>query len=498
MGDPHQPRAALARRWRSCEPDGVSRALFGFWVSPLGVAAFAILVSLYGCKATGPAPDQAAAKVNGKNQVRSGEAQPGSLVAARYRFRVAVYHAHAPTPEVRAIIERLARDRFALVADDAAAERASGATLVVSSPTLAEFDLPDAESLHYFARGLSAQDEQALLASQAVTALSFRGPGDQASVQYRAALQLVGALVRESGGYPWDDEARLVYTPASFRTLLDDWQGNEPLLSDHVALHAYRNGELIRIVSLGMVKFGLPDLAVNQVGSAASGPMGSLANLVCQTMFEQGKLGSGGKLVASIDALKHDAYKAELMQQLDDNAQRRVELRLAVAFPERGDADNRLLEVAFPGNAKALQEQQAAAILQLFGGHDSMVMVKHDQALLAASTRARQKALLIGKRYSKGPPFGEQLTVKAPFSTSDGGTEWMWVEVVRWNGDDIDGILKNDPFDVPSLKLGARVEVRASKIFDYILVKEDGSQEGNETGAILEAHEKSGAEVRKK
>jgi uncharacterized protein YegJ (DUF2314 family) len=420
------------------------------------------------------------------------------LVAAHYRFRVAVYHAQAPSRDMRATVERLARGQFALVVDDAAAERASGATLVVSSPTLSDFALPDEDSLHYFARGLSAQDEQALLASQAVTALSFRGPGDQASVQYRAALQLVGALVRETGGYPWDDEARLVYTAASFQTLLDDWQGNEPLLSDHIALHAYRDGELIRIVSPGMVKFALPDLAVNQVSSAVHGPMGSVANLVCQTMLEQGRLGSGGKLVASIDALKHSAYKANLMQDLDDNAERRVELRLAVAFPERGDADNRLLQIAFPGSAKSLQEKQAEVVLRLFGGHDSMVKVKHDQALLAASARARQKALLIGQRYTKGPPFGEQLTVKAPFSTSDGGTEWMWVEVVRWNGDDIVGILKNDPFEVPALKLGSRVEVKASKIFDYILLKEDGSQEGNETGAILEARQKSGAEVRKK
>ena len=124
--------------------------------------------------------------------------------------------------------------------------------------------------------------------------------------------------------------------------------------------------------------------------------------------------------------------------------------------------------------------------------------MKHDQALLAASQRARKKALSIGKRYAKGPPFGEQLLVKVPFQTSDGGDEWMWVEVVSWNGDEIDGILQNDPFDVPALKSGSRVDVKASQIFDYLLTKTDGSHEGNETSALLEAREKAGAEVRKK
>jgi uncharacterized protein YegJ (DUF2314 family) len=62
----------------------------------------------------------------------------------------------------------------------------------------------------------------------------------------------------------------------------------------------------------------------------------------------------------------------------------------------------------------------------------------------------------------------------------------MWVEVVRLNGDTIDGVLQNDPFEVPGLKAGARVEVYADAIFDYVLVKPDGSRGGNETGRLLE------------
>ena len=461
--------------------------------------ACAALASLGGCKGTPRALQRLAAKLNGHQDVAVGEAPAsGSLVAPQYRFRAAVYHAQAPTGDLRAVVKRLAAGKIALVADDAAAEHTPGASVVVTTPAIADFAPPDKKSLQYFARGLAAQDEDALIGSQAVTVLTFRGPGGLAAPQYRAALELMSALVSEVGGYPWDDETRLVYSAESWKTLLDHWQGNEPELIEHIALHSYRDGELIRIVSLGMVKFGLPDLAINQVGSAESRPMGNLANLVCQTLLEKGKLGSGGRLVTSIDELKHAAYKAELAADLKDNAKRRVELHLAVSKPEPGDADNRLLEVAFPGSLVSLQERQAAVVSELFGAHDEIVNVKHDEELLAASERARNKAVLIGKRYAKGPPFGEQLMVKAPFETSSGGEEWMWVEVVRWDGDDIDGILKNDPFDVPALKDGARVEVQASKVFDYILTKKDGSIEGNETSPMIEAREKSGATVRKK
>jgi uncharacterized protein YegJ (DUF2314 family) len=432
----------------------------------------------------------------GDERVSGGE-KAKSLVDTHYRFRAAIYHAHAPKQDVRAVIKRLAGEQFSLVADEDEAAKSPGATVSVSSPPIADFRVPDREALKYFSVGLSPQDEDALLASESVSLFSFRGPGGQATTQYRAALRLMTALVRELGGYPWDEESRRAYSAHSFQALLEHWQGNEPRIADHVVLHMYRDGELIRIVSLGMVKFGLPDLAINQVSSKDEA-MGAIANLVCQTLLERGKLGIGGQLDLSIDELKHGGFKAELMERANDNAKRRVALQLVGSLPREGDADNRLLEIAFPGSASSLQEKQAAAGYELFGGHDSVVRVKHDQALLAASERARKKALAIGKRYKKGPPFGEQLLVKAPFPTSDGGNEWMWVEVVRWNGNEIDGILQNDPFDVPALKSGSRVEVKAGEIFDYLLTKSDGSQEGNETGALLEAREKAGAEVRKK
>lgn len=458
----------------------------------------AVVASIAGCSGAGTAQPPAAAPSQSDQRVAAGATTAsGPLVDAHYRFRAAVYHARAPKQDVRAVVKRLAGAQFTLVDDEDAAEKLPGATVAVSAPAIADFRVPEKESLRYFSEGLSAEDEDALLASQAVSVLSFRGPGGQATTQYRAALRLMATLVRELGGYPWDEESRRVYTAKSFQSLLDHWQGNEPKISDHIVLHAYRDGELIRIVSLGMVKFGLPDLAINQVSSKDE-VMGTLANLVCQTLLERGTLDPGGQLVVSIDRLKHAEFRAELMDKANDNAKRSVALRLVNSFPREGDADNRLLEIAFPGAANSLQEAQAAVGFELFGGHDSIVRVKHDAALLAASERARKRALSIGKRYAKQPPFGEQLLVKVPFRTTDGGTEWMWVEVVRWDGDKIDGILQNDPFDVPALKSGSRVEVKASEIFDYVLSKSDGSQEGNETSKLLEAREKAGAEVRRK
>jgi uncharacterized protein YegJ (DUF2314 family) len=62
----------------------------------------------------------------------------------------------------------------------------------------------------------------------------------------------------------------------------------------------------------------------------------------------------------------------------------------------------------------------------------------------------------------------------------------MWVEVKKWEGDRIDGLLQNDPYDIPTLKAGQAVRVKLSDVFDYIRVLPDGKREGNTTGAIIE------------
>jgi uncharacterized protein YegJ (DUF2314 family) len=77
--------------------------------------------------------------------------------------------------------------------------------------------------------------------------------------------------------------------------------------------------------------------------------------------------------------------------------------------------------------------------------------------------------------------------LKAPFKRDDKkGNEWMWVEVMRWPESGlVEGILKNDPFYVSTLRAGARVEVKAADIFDYLFYRKDGSREGNETGDVI-------------
>lgn len=446
------------------------------------LAALALL-GVAGCGGTTKASGNAQAPAAGRAR---------SMLGERFRFRAAIYHPEAPRGDAGAALRRLAEASGFVVArlDEAIDEKADRTVVLFDQPPIAKFAPPDEDSLEYFGRGLSPADERAIVESRAVTVLAFIGPAPRAHQDYSKALSMLRELARELGGYVWDEETRNIFTEKGFEERAAGFVNGVPTVSRHTTLHLYRDGQLIRIVSLGMVKFGLPDIAVEEVGGASSNSMATLVNVICQTLVERPELAEDGVVHLSLDGLGNADAKRSFSSNLLDNARRELDVTLVPVAPEEGDADNRLLELVFPGDERERQQRHQSALSTFFGSSDRITRVEHDQKLLRASERAKKKAFALRARFSKGPPLNEMLLVKAPFATPSGGREWMWVEVVTWKGDVIHGILENDPFDVPTLKAGARIDVRADEIFDYIWTKADGTTEGNETGAILEAMER--------
>jgi len=410
----------------------------------------------------------------------------GDPHGSHFHFELAVYHLRSPKIEPIGAVRRLAKDRPLIVSEGTPDATPDAPTLFVRAPSLADYAPPDIDSLRYSGRGLSEQDEQLLQSAPSVTALAFAGPQADALSTYRSALDLAAKLQRATGGLLWDEETREVFSPEAWQRRLQNWTEGVPNAQDHVTIHAYRDGELVRLVTLGMIKFGLPDVVVNDVASSAARPMASLVNLTCQLLVEGARLEPAGQMDVSIDALGCPICKEAFSRSLKPGATRRASLALSQGQTEEGDADNRLVEIAFPGPSSTLQERHNRLLLPLFGSSDGIVNVQHDAELLEASRRAKVAVLALKPRYREGSPDLETLLVKAPFDVPGGGTEWMWVEVVRWRGSTIEGILTNDPFKIPDLHAGARVGVREEDIFDYILHKADGTTEGNETGKLLE------------
>ena len=153
---------------------------------------------------------------------------------------------------------------------------------------------------------------------------------------------------------------------------------------------------------------------------------------------------------------------------------------------EEGDPKNRLIEITFDrGVGVDIHAKQDQIISATFGSEDSISYVKHDEQLKAASLRARANLPALRTEFNRGLAPGEFIQLKAPFDIPAGGQEWMWVEVISWKGDHIEGLLKNEPFNIPSLHAGQIVQVSEKKVFDYIRQHADGTREGNETSELI-------------
>ena len=142
----------------------------------------------------------------------------------------------------------------------------------------------------------------------------------------------------------------------------------------------------------------------------------------------------------------------------------------------------------FPGKEGELHVRQEEMLVTLLGSADQPDAIRPDNPeFLAASQRAVNALMAKHKpRFVRGLPAGETLLVKAGFTRP--GTsrhEYMWLEVLRWEGQTLKGVLQNDPQDVPGLKRGAAVELDESAVLDYLVRRPDGSEEGNETGRAL-------------
>ena len=81
------------------------------------------------------------------------------------------------------------------------------------------------------------------------------------------------------------------------------------------------------------------------------------------------------------------------------------------------------------------------------------------------------------QRFAAGLKPMESLMLKARF-TEGKDTEWMWLDVVRWENGKVEGLLRNDPEVLTHLKFGSRIQVPESEVCTYQLQNQDGGVEG--------------------
>jgi len=404
------------------------------------------------------------------------------------------YLVHRPPGKPHAEVVKLART--------AVQQRAPGFALVPDAKGLADAKGPallldegpdgavDPGWLDGFGRKVGARSRAWLTRRHPSTYVVVHAPAAGGDAALRGAAGIAADLAFALGGVVDDPEARLVHEPAAFeeQALKAGFEGRRPVAYRHFAIHQYEVDDgLLRSVSVGLSKLGLPDLVVNGHARSNARSLGNLLNVLAQALVEGQAVVRSGWLEVDLAKLEAAGFREEMQGMIVGEGKGRATLSIAVGAREDGDADNALLELTFAGRSGSRPERQEALIGQFWGhGEDEVSRLAHDEELLAESARAKARLLALKPAWTKRHAPGDQLLVKGPFETSEGGNEWMWVEVTRWEGEVIEGLLANTPDDVPGLALGAKVQVKESDVFDYLLTRADGTEEGNTTGKLME------------
>lgn len=425
---------------------------------------------------TGAEPPTPAARLFPRAQLRAPEIY----------WSVLLFHPSPPAGDVVASARKLLATKYPKL-NPAAVAGKQQPEAVVEKARDEDLDPIDEDLLPYIARSLTPEERKSLMKARQATVLSFRIPFEQRYEALLAATRFAHQVASEQGAFLWDSETREYFSPKGWKELrLDGWSGGVPFVPAHIVLHVYQDGDGLRLISLGMAKFGLPDLVAEKVPQSLSEEMGRLVNSVAQLLAEGLVLSADGTMDVELAKLKDARLKGQLEARIQKGASRRVKLQALAARRDRGDPENPLLELGFPGSGE-LHARQVAALDAVFGRRPdpTTAVAPGDPELEEVARKARARLLALRARVERGLRPPEELMLKAGFKTDDGNLEFMWFEVTSWQAGSWRGTLANEPNDVSRLRLGSPVSVPEAEVVDYLYMSPAGIREGGESSRIL-------------
>ncbi len=368
--------------------------------------------------------------------------------------------------------------------------------LLEEQAPLREYPVPDDNYFKYSARGMEAGDMKAVQATKLANIVVLVAPAGGIYKRVRDFNEVALAYAERTKAFIWDSATReCFHRDAWKKKRIEEWGNGElPDLRSQITIHAYKRGDdsgQLRAITLGMEKFALPDVAIEHLVSSDNKSAASLINVFCQTIAMRPVIEDPANFPISLDVLEpasaREAYRGDLIE----NGSGKAVVAIMRGTPDDGDPENPQVALDFRhGDGSSDDERQASLLGRFWGFKESVVGVRHDAKIAAASEEAKRKLAALKEPFKAGLPPGSRLMVKAPFPRDDEGNEWMWIEVLKWeDGDSLSGVLQNDPLYIKDLKQGAKTSVKASGIFDYILYHSDGATEGNETGILIQQQE---------
>lgn len=341
----------------------------------------------------------------------------------------------------------------------------------IETQTGDELILPSKEMLETVAPSLTPKEREGVHKRRAGVTVRVRGDVKKEQIAARALFAVTSVLADKLDGLVWDETTRRLESAAQakMRTI------RTPLTASAfnpraIVIQFYRQPDSsARLVTLGMSRFGSPDLSLRGCSMAAGAMLVDALNMLAAS------------IVDGQDALPLVAKgKSES-----------VSFEVADAERVQGDPDD-FVEILPVGGAKGESAREAwdVVVTKLFGESAHAVEAKFGKELEAAGAKARKELPAVLARFAAGE--GE-LFVWGPFvippdERADGGPEdeWLWVKVSSCDETLCTGSLSNRPMYATNIASGRTTSMPRAKIADWQLRFPDGGIAGGETTKMLQ------------
>ena len=340
-------------------------------------------------------------------------------------------------------------------------DRAAASIAVARAPADRAPGLDDA-TIEHSGLGVSPADRAALARSVDPILVRLSASPREAARSLHDVERFLACLSESMQGLVWDDSTKVLYGRTVFRQRrFDAWSDERPTVKAELTVHQTAHGDALRSASMGLGKLGLPDLVVDNHPQFLAPEVLVLMTRVAEVLIDDPTAIRGGKIKVN-----------------------GVDIPVVAAKRQPGDTDNRLLALAVGDGT-----QQAALFARLASAKpETEVTADTDDAELGAiQTKAQARLAALAGELRPVPPLGTLLAVKALFTADDGRVEWMWVEVKRWDGGKMTGVLTNDPFYVKTLHQGDKVSVEQAQVADYIFKRRGAAPEGGDSDRVIDA-----------
>ena len=331
--------------------------------------------------------------------------------------------------------------------------------------------LPSMQALRFFGRGFDQSNADRLLASDYSISLTGIGPFDKNHLLLKKITRCVDDIAKKHNAFVYDVSDSLTFTSVSFSKIRGQEITQDLLSTSQFGVRAYRVKRGIRSVSMGLGKFGQPNLVIENFSEHHMGYIDKLFTVVLQHVIESHEKALPGIITIDVNKISNPIVRQKYSSFIKLNGKGKAKIQLRKTKSLKGDPAN-LLSIHFENSpGEGLWNEQAKLLKSVFGKDRDISNTSSSTNLQAAIASAKKRAkAILAKGYSLKKD-GSRLLVAVALKRAN---EVVWVEVLKWEGSRGKGILQSNPIYTKSLKSGMKYNFNYASIMDFILYGPDG------------------------